>query len=154
MIFDITPQDFVDALRRFIGVPHSAAGSFIVETPTGPRGFLKCAGLPLAALRCLGYLPADFVLDQSDAQLVALLKEHFNRVEQIEVGDLFFLRIENSTEKHLAVCTDTSGLGSMIHCLNDVRGIGRVWECHLDQGALGAIEGIYRLKIWGGDSHR
>jgi hypothetical protein len=150
---EVTIEQYLAALRRYRGIRHSMLSSHIKEDfeapEASPVGFLRCAGLLFAAWRWCGLLPREFNLDVTRKQSFAVLHANFIRVpdDEMQAGDLLFLDINGPEAlEHVAVCTEA---GRLIHALNDVRGVGIVYEQAIDA----PVSSVYRMKnlLTGGD---
>lgn len=150
--------DFVEAARRFIGVPYSAQNTCYFG-PGEARNRCDCTGLLLLAAREVGWLPPDFDCNlppsafegQNRAtSLKGLLSLNTSAVPKHEMqpGDVLMMRWKDETKdtaRHVALLSNLEPT-KFIQACEDWAGHGKVHETFLDGDSNARIVAVYRIR--------
>lgn len=144
----VTPQQFIEAARAYVGVPFGHLGHF---APGVVPPYLDCDGLVARAAQDCAILPAGFVLAHHgqvpSARMFARLLEHCEEVErdQMQPGDVVTLTADPARPRptHLAIVTDAGLIQASVD---------KIVETGLTGLYLPRIIGVYRWKAYGEDN--
>lgn len=149
-----SPLGFVLAMRRYIGAleyrPRKSC--FVVETPSGPRGFTDCAGLPLLALRDIGLLSSDFdpnfpLSMNREGEILRVLrhlaKQRLPEGEGLRIGDIAVTG--GRGQFHVMVVSRVSFIRPHVSVIESPHAHGLVCERTIDDYELEAWRSVFRL---------
>ena len=135
----MTPEDFIAQLRTYLGVPFWHCGR--------NRNGVDCVGLPICALRDLGYpladVPAQYSVHVDPDVLCGWIERYCVRVDLVDAqaGDLLLFTSRRNPQ-HVAVLTSP---GTMIHAWDAVDAVS---EHVVTSAWWKVLYCVYRWKEW------